>query len=265
MGYELRRLRQRRETRKHLDDLSSRESTVLAVHYSCESFYDRPEGRTARITSIAVRNIASGQTESFSIHKVAEEKGIAFSDIDAKYDELEREMLDEFFEYVRSHQGHVWMHWNMRDVNYGFQAIEHRFKVLGGTPVTIEESSKFDLARAIVGLYGVHYIGHPRLQNLIKKNRITDRDVLSGPEEAAAFDHKQYVKLHQSTLRKVDIIANIFERAVDRSLKTDARWHEIYGASPKVVAEIVQEHWIFVLLTLLGTILSIIAGVKLFF
>ena len=265
MGHELRRLKNRRETKKRLDELASRESTVLAVHYSCESFYDRQEGRTPRITSIAVRNVASGQTESFSIHKVAEQEGGPFSDIDARYDELERKMLDEFFDHVRNHQGHIWLHWNMRDINYGFQAIEHRYRVLGGAPVSVEEGNKFDLARAMVGLYGVRYIGHPRLQNLTKKNKITDRDALSGKEEADAFECKDYVTLHQSTLRKVDIIVNVFERAVDRSLKTNARWHEVYGASPRVIAEVVQEHWVFVILGLVATVLSIIAGLALLF
>lgn len=265
MGHELRRLRKRRETKKRIDELASRENTVLAVHYSCESFYDRPEGRTPRITSIAVRNVASGQTESFSIHKVAEQDGTPFAEIDAKYDALEKTMLDEFFNYVRGHQGHVWVHWNMRDINYGFAAIEHRYQILGGEPVKIEESNKFDLARAMVALYGIGYVGHPRLQNLIKKNKITDRDALSGKEEANAFDRKEYVKLHQSTLRKVDIMANVFERAVDKSLKTNARWHEVYGVSPKVLAEIVKENWVFALSGLIATILSLFWGLKNFF
>ncbi len=265
MGHELRRLQKRHETKKRLDELASRDNTVLVIHYSCESFYDRPEGQTSRITSVAVRNIASGQTESFSIHKVAEQQGTPFAEIDDRYDALERKMLDEFFEYVHGHQGYIWVHWNMRDINYGFHAIEHRYQVLGGNPIKVEEANKFDLARAMVALYGVGYVGHPRLQRLIMKNKITDRDALSGQEEAEAFNNKEYVKLHQSTLRKVDIIANIFERTVDKTLKTNARWREIYGVSPKVVAEIVQEHWLFVLVGLLAAIFSIVSGVLLFF
>lgn len=265
MGYELQRFRKHKQTKKRIEELSSRENTVLIVHYSCESFYDRPNGRTPRITSIAVRNLESGQTESFSIHKIAEQQGIAFTAIDAKYDELEKKMLDEFFVFIRAHQGHVWIHWNMRDINYGFPAIEHRYQVLGGNPVKIDESNKFDLARAMVSLYGVGYIGHPRLQNLTIKNKITDRDALSGQEEADAFEKKEYVKLHQSTLRKVDVMANIFERAADRTLKTNARWHEVYGFSPKLLAELIQEHWIFVLIGLIASIISIIAEIKIFF
>jgi hypothetical protein len=33
-----------------------------------------------------------------------------------------------------------YVHWNMRDVNYGFQAIEHRFRVLGGEPYIVEDA-----------------------------------------------------------------------------------------------------------------------------
>ena len=32
------------------------------IHYSCESFYDRPNGASPRITSIAVRKLDSAQT-----------------------------------------------------------------------------------------------------------------------------------------------------------------------------------------------------------
>ena len=32
-----------------------------------------------------------------------------------------------------------------------------------------EESKKFDLSRALVSLYSISYIGHPRLENIMKK------------------------------------------------------------------------------------------------
>jgi hypothetical protein len=31
-----------------------------------------------------------------------------------------------------------YLHWNMRDINYGFAAIEHRHRVLDGSPVIVE-------------------------------------------------------------------------------------------------------------------------------
>lgn len=251
MGTELKRLRKSKKTLRKLMELLDREDHVLVVHYSCESFYDRPDGQTPRVTSIAVRNLSSGQTASFSIHKVAEHKGIPLPEIEKTYDELEKEMLAEFYTFVNAHANHDWVHWNMRDINYGFAALKHRFRVLKGNPVQIEESRRFDLARALVAIYGTGYVGHPRLEKLMKKNDITDMDFLSGAEEASAFDNKEYVRLHQSTLRKVDILANIFGRAANETLKTNAYWYETYGVHPKAWAESVAEHW-FVVLVLFG-------------
>jgi hypothetical protein len=265
MAQEIKRIKHRKNAFKKLEDIHEKAENTLVIHYSCESFYDRPEGKTPRITSIAVRNLASGQTESFSIHKIAEQRNINFIEITDHYDGLEKEMLDEFFQFANAHQGYYWTHWNMRDINYGFPAIEHRYRVLGGEPLKIEEAKKFDLARVLIKIYGVGYIGHPRLQKLIERNKITDIGFLGGQQEADAFENKEYVKLHQSTLRKVDIIANVFERAVDRSLKTNASWTDIYGINPRVIGEIIREHWLFSILGLVGLIISIISGIKIFF
>lgn len=242
---ELERLKTRRRTADGLYALFKQPEHVLVIHYSCESYYDRPDGKTPRITSIAVRNLTSGQTQSFSIHKVAEPRHIALPDIVEHYDELEKAMLDEFFDFARSHQNFIWMHWNMRDINYGFQAIEHRYTVLGGTPTKIDEARKFDLSRQLIAIYGVRYIGHPRLESLLQKNKISARDFLSGKDEAAAFESKEFVKLHQSTLRKVDILANIAERAASNSLLQNAGWRERHGIHPSVIIELIKEHWIY--------------------
>lgn len=260
MGKEIRRLSRRKRALEVIDRIMDHPEDALVIHYSCESFYDRDDGKTPRVTSIAVRNLDSGQTESFSIHKIAEQKGIDFGEIHNHYDELEKEMLEEYFQCVTENQGKTWIHWNMRDINYGFIALEHRLKALNGTPFVLPEGKKFDLARAMVSLFGVGYIGHPRLVKIVEKNRITDRDMLTGAEEAAAFENKDYVKLHQSTLRKADILANLFERTADGTIKTNSKWYETYGIHPKVLVELVREHWVFGIIgfvVLVGSLLRI--------
>lgn len=258
MGQELLKIKQKKGALRKISDLYDKPEIVLLIHYSCESFYDRPEGKTPRITSIAVRKLSSGQTSSFSIHKVAEQRGVPFNEISLKYDDLEKIMLDEFFDFVRAHPDYTWVHWNMRDSNYGFAAIEHRFKVMQGNPIVIEESKKFDLARHLVDIYGVQYTGHPRLEKLIEKNHISKLQFLSGEEEAKAFEDKEYVKLHQSTLRKVDILANILGRVVNRTLKTNTHWLKTSYVNPKVLGEIIKEHWIFTILSFTGAIITLI-------
>ena len=259
MSKELKRISRRKRVIGEIDRIIDHAQDALIIHYSCESFYDRDDGKTPRVTSIAVRNLNSGQTESFSIHKIAEQKGMAFREIHDCYDDLEKEMLEEYFQFVSKNQSKTWIHWNMRDINYGFFALEHRLKVLKGNPSVLPEDKKFDLARAMVALFGVGYIGHPRLANIVRKNKITHRDMLTGEEEAVAFDNKEFVKLHQSTLRKVDVLANLFERTANGTLKTNSKWYETYGIHPRVLVELVREHWIFGMVSIIGIVVPLIA------
>lgn len=262
MPSELHRLRERREAISQLREIRRNARNAFVIHYSCESFYDTVDGKTARVTSIAVRNLATGQTYSFSIHKLAEQQGYTLADVPNHYDELERRALDEFFDFLRAHPGHTLLHWNMRDINYGFPALEHRYKVLKGNPYKVPDEKKFDLARAMVSIYSRSYIGHGddgRFLNVCRFNKVTDKDALTGAQEANAFEQQQYVKLHQSTLRKVDMMANVFERAEDGSLETKARWREIYGLHPKVVVEFIREHWVWSLIAMVAVIVGLVA------
>ena len=263
-----RRRAKRNKARGILRELVGSPDNVVIVHYSCESFYDRVVASSPRITSIAVRDYSSGQTRSWSIHQVAEEQH-ALDDLEQRYDDLEKGMLADYYRYVSENPNAKWVHWNMRDINYGFLALDHRYKVLGGEPRVIPEVKKYDLARILVDLYGVSYIGHPRLQRLVERNNITKKDFLTGAEEAEAFEAHKYVQLHQSTLRKVDVIAGIMERACDGSLKTNASWREIYGADIAGLYELVTDHWswkvtslVAVPATLVGAVLAVIALVR---
>jgi hypothetical protein len=82
---------------------------------------------------------------------------------------------DWCLDYLRKggHRGMKYLHWNMRDINYGFAALEHRYRVLGGGPIVIEDDKKIDLARLLIDVYGVGYAGHPRLVQLLAMNHIS--------------------------------------------------------------------------------------------
>lgn len=258
----MRRIRKRNAALKRVAELDLKSDACVVIHYSCESFYDKTDGRTPRVTSIAIRNLASAQTESFSIHKVAEQRHIEFTSIEQNYDSLEREMLDEFYNHLSRLKHCSWIHWNMRDINYGFAAIDHRYKVLGGTPTEIPEEKKFDLAKGLIDIFNSHYIEHPRLENLIKHNNIAAKDFLTGKAEAEAFESKDFIPLHQSTLRKVDLMAAIFEKLADGSLKTKAKWRDIYGLSPDSLVAYVKQHWIISAFGIASTIIASIAKIK---
>ena len=254
------RLHHRRNAKEQLAKINDNRNNVVVIHYSCESFYNRPNGASPRITSIAVRNLATGQTKSFSIHQLAErDKKLSVECINAHYDGLEKKMLKEFYDYAEKRQNQTWLHWNMRDINYGFAALEHRYKVLGGIPFEIHELHRCDLARLLVGLYGACYISHPRFESLVKKNSISARDFLNGEDESKAFDNGEYVKLHQSTLRKVDILSNIVDRTSNDTLETNARLTQIYGGYFALAMEKIKEHWLVRLICIIGAVASIAA------
>lgn len=265
MGKELTKLRRRHEARKGFENINNKRDMFLVIHYSCESFYNIKDGRTPRITSIAIRNFSTGQTHSFSIHKSAEQSHVRVEEITDRYDDLEKRMLDEYFEFIKTRYGYSFIHWNMRDINYGFQAIEHRYKVLGGEPFIIDDSRKFDIARALISLYGVAYVPHGdfgRLHSLLDINKITAKDLLNGQQEADAFDSKEFIKLHQSTLRKVDLMSNILERVLDGSLKTKSSWMDVNGIHPAVVVEVVTDHWAWSLAVFVVGVIGLVTSLN---
>lgn len=251
-----------KNARKVLHEIDTNPQNYLIIHYSCESFYDIGDGHTPRITSIAVYNYATAQTDSFSIHKIAEKEHVELESIEDKYDELEKIMLDEFFEYAKEHKTYKWIHWNMRDINFGFKAIEHRYSVLGGKPYKIPDERKIDIARLLIDCYGVGYIGHPRMQKILEKNKITTKDFLAGEYEAEAFVNQEYVKLHMSTLRKVDAFAGLINRAINNKLKVNSRWTEIYGISIQGILNYCKDTWwIQILISFFMLFLGAIIGV----
>jgi hypothetical protein len=239
-----------------LEIWNNRKSTVF-IHYSCESFTNRPYGTSPRITSIAVRHLENGQTSSFSIHHVAEVKKIPYGEIKEQCDLLEKEMLVSFYDYVKCHAGYIWLHWNMRDTGYGFQAIEHRFRVLGGDPIAIHESQLHDLARIFIDIFSESYAEHPRLKNICIINNISLKDFLSGAEKAAHFNEGKFFELHKSTLRKVDVFENLLNLISDGRIKTNAKPKDVYGDYFCLGIYFIREHWFFVILGLIGTIASI--------
>lgn len=277
---EISRVRERSKCRKRLNEIYDEAINAYLIHYSCESFYapdaKSPLEHSTRVTSIAVRNLKSGQTKTWSIHKSAElnnqlqnlsklikenaplatqdeisqtQQADSTAHIREILNPLEFDMLKGYFSFLGDHSDSTYIHWNMRDDNYGFSALEHRFRVLGGNPVMLQDNKKFDLARELITLFGKRYAAHTsskgrkgRLMSVIELNRIADADALQGAEEAAAFVNGEFIKLQQSTLRKVDVLANIFDRTHDKSIKTEASFSDKYGIHPVAILEVARNN-----------------------
>lgn len=235
---------------------------ALVIHYSCESFYDYSKPASRRVTSIAVRRGDSSQTKSFSLHLAAEKLGL-LDDIAANLDCCERHMLDEFYIFVRDHhRAYTWLHWNMRDSNYGFEAIAHRYRVLAGEPVELSDEQKLDLSPLLIDIYGKEYSGHPRIEWLVDHNKIHRTAFLTGAEEADAFTAGNFVAMHQSTLVKVQALSDIAMLASQQRLKTKSKiWRDVYASSLGSLGQAIAANWVFIVVVgVLGLVLGLVGA-----
>lgn len=243
------RLVERAEGFDHLKEILKDKNKSVIIHYSCESFITS-HGRTPRVTSICIRYLGTAHTKSFSIHLQAQFDKKDFNKLsDADYDNIEKKMLDEFYEFAKKHKDFKWIHWNMRDSNYGFEAIANRYRILGGEHFEVDEDRRYDFPRILGKIYTYGYEENKpdgRLLNLANRNSITIVDALKGIEESTAFENKEYLKLHKSTLRKVDIIDSIIDLTYKDELIVNAKKKNIYGLTIPGMIEIVKSNWILI-------------------
>lgn len=194
------------------------------IHYSCQSLYDDNEALSPRITSIAVDHYATEQAVSFSTHSIAEELHIPRESVRERFDEVERKLLQDFYAFVRDRRDKYWVHWNMRNLTFGFEHLEHRFRVLTGHdgPV-IPVERRLNLNDLLADRYGGGYAKHPKLLSLMELNGGVHRHFLNGMEEVQAFQNNEFIRMHNSTLSKIGFLHIVVRKLVHGKLKTASR------------------------------------------
>jgi hypothetical protein len=231
------------------------------IHYSCESLNDENEGMSPRITSIAVLDYVTTQTVSFSIHSIAEKLGISKEEVPLQLDDIEKQLLNDFYSYLNKIPTKLFIHWNMRNAHFGFEHLEHRYTVLfkeKHAPVEIEVHKRINLSSMLCSKYGESYSPHPKLENLMKMNNINkqvSKNFLTGKQEVEAFNNREYVKMHSSTLSKVEFYRRVIQNVLSKKLKTDSKRWEIY------LERLYESIWVK-LITLIATFLALALGVK---
>jgi hypothetical protein len=228
-----------RAAREKLADLFRHPQSVHAIHYACQSFYSAPGAAPSlRVVCIAVRQLDSGQVTTFSVSKIAELRRIQPQHLAQYADYLERTMFGDFNEFLRTNKSSRFLHWNMRDDRYGFNALAHRHQVLGGTPDEVPEHNRIDVAQLVADIYGDDYVkGRAKLQALGTLNGLAMAGFLVGHDEAAAIESGLHREVHASTLTKVRLIAEITTRTHDRTLVTEAGLMTRYGGPARIVAQ----------------------------
>jgi hypothetical protein len=212
------------DSRKFIKEVREHPENFYVIHYSCQSLYDDNEALSPRITSITITHYATEQTISFSTHSIAEELHIPREEVLVRFDEVERKLLEQFYDFVRDRRDKHWVHWNMRNLTFGFEHLEHRYRVLGGhyAPV-IPVERRLNLNDLLSDRYGGEYAAHPKLKSLMELNGGIHRHFLTGEEEVHAFQNNDFIRMHNSTLCKVGFLNSAIRKLLNGRLRTASR------------------------------------------
>lgn len=214
----------------NIQQLRKNEINLYSIHYSCEPLSDTNDEISPRITSITLIHFTSRTAHSFSLHLEAEIKKINISEIKNNYDELERSMLEKFFTHIKACPNNIYIHWNMRSIVYGFEALQHRYHVLtGNEPYKVPDNKRFNLNDLLKEKYCENYVSHTRMHKLMELNDGEPHEYLSGKDEAACFAKSEFIKMYKSSYAKAEWFRWIFYLAANNELKV-----EKYGIPQKI-------------------------------
>ena len=209
--------------KEFLKEIRKKPEIFYVIHYSCQSMYDDNDGLSPRITSIAVSHFGTEQTLSFSTHATAESLHVERENVIEQFDRIELDLLERFYEFVRDRRDKFWVHWNMRNLTYGFEHLEHRYRILSDqNPPVIPVERRINLNDMISNRYGSNYVKHPRMISLMELNGGRHRHFLSGEEEVEAFQARQFIRMHNSTLCKVGFYNADIKKLIRGKLKTNS-------------------------------------------
>jgi hypothetical protein len=192
------------------------------IHYSSERLFDESVGALSpRITSIVVMHYQTRQIQSFALHAVAETLNIPREQVPERYDAIERDLLTRFFDFVRDRRQSYWVHWNMRSLVFGFEHLEHRFRILTGTEApVIPIEVRLNLNDIFKSRYGADYAPDPRMKSLMALQGDLPKQFMDGSEESEAFRRMEFIRMNASTIAKVQFFRHAIELARRGKLKT---------------------------------------------
>lgn len=213
------------DARNFFKSIKRHPDSFYIIHYSSQSLFDaEASALSPRITSVVVMHFASRQTVSFALHAVAESLHIPKDNIEDRYDEIEQELLKRFYDFARDRREKYWIHWNMRNLTFGFEHLEQRYRVLHQSePPSIPVEVRLNLNDILKERYGSDYAPDPKMLGLMNLNGERAQGFLTGAEEAEAFRRKDFVRMNNSTISKVAFFRHVIDAAMRGKLKTAGR------------------------------------------
>jgi hypothetical protein len=189
-----------------------RQQMILCTHYACENFYEVKD-RPAAVSCLSVTHLSDDDTVLYS--------PVGFP-TDKSSEEREVEILRRYYSYLAKRPDALVIHWNMNAAHYGFAALAARYRFLTDEDPSYQPvgDRTFDLDAIITRRYGDDYAKHPKLRNLALLNDFNMRYFLSGKDEAEKRKVGDYGAIDRSTSEKTRIIANLFRRLAQGTLRT---------------------------------------------
>lgn len=198
----------------NLKKLTEDSSKVLFIHYSESSTFDDDDygNISPIITSIVIKSLDGQIDKQFAIHLEADKADIPKDQIQDSYRELELRILKLYNDFVRRHLDCYWIHWDMKNIHFGFEAIKHRYEKIFEDLTDyceIPNNKKKNLRTIIEGMYGENFVsGSDTLKALMLCNsgNVEDGIYLSKDDESSQFEYKNFFAVIRSVDLKVEFI-----------------------------------------------------------
>jgi hypothetical protein len=254
-------IKDRKAAVANLQKLTEDPSKVLFIHYSqSNTFEDDDYGNISPIiTSIVIKSLDGQIDQQFAIHFEADKADIPIDEIQYSYRDLELRILKSFNEFVRRHSSCNWIHWDMKNIHFGFEAIKHRYEKIFGELKDYNEipiNNKKNLRAIIEGMYGESFVNGPdTLKSLLICNsgNVENNSYLSSNVESTEFERKNFINVIQSVDLKVDFIKSATIKLMNRKLLVSNK------NSYAVFIDTVN-HPIFTFIGWLATVVGLIVG-----
>jgi hypothetical protein len=251
------------EAKKIVEGLRNNPSQTLVIHYSRQNLNDNESGiATPRIIAIMIKSLDGKQNNCFAIHYEAEKADIILENITDYYDQLEERLLRSFNNFVKANRECKWIHWDINDVHFGFEAIKHRYCVMideeGKDFQEISNHNRINLNSLLKDIYGSNYEKEPLLENLMKTNNggITKTGYLTIEEEANEFKKLAFPAILESLRCKVNFLLEVVDKTINSNLRVSSKYF-INKLRAFITHPVTAT--IALIITLLGIILKVIS------
>ena len=192
-----------------LKSLKQMERKICILHYACSTIEKTP----VKISSIALIEYHNNKSHIFSQVELDE-----------------KDLLGQFYNFMINHPDYVLVGWNLKNITFGVEVINRRYKQVMGMDAPTLSNKVYDLDEVFKNTYGHPYVSHGtlgKMHNLFILNNINVEQFLFGEAEAELFEQEGMRKIELSNVCKADGIKNIIKLSFRHKLNRGCKKHKI--------------------------------------